>query len=296
MRGVTGLSRRWAAVVAFLLTGLLLSGCKTIDGGPDRIYSIPEEVTAARATIETLTAQYYGGGANENARNEIIARRMYIIDVEYSQYEEALTRERQELGFITATTAQGLNVAGALFTPAQTVRIMSGLAGGVGAVRGYYDSEVVIAKTIQIAQGQMRVLRDQQSDKIRKAMAQPLSQYPLSLALSDLEDYYRAGTLAAGLIKAVGDSGSGANSAAAVKQNIINVSFVADSATQDPITQYLLSTGAVGRQKLNQILRNPPLNSSRRILDLLPDGSPSAVALRAQLIAIARTTIPNFPK
>lgn len=294
--GVGQLRRRGLAIGVFLLAGLLLSGCKTIEGGPDRIYSVSEEVVAARATIEALSARYYEGGATENIRNEIISRRMYIIDVEYSDYEESLTRERQEVGFITSTTAQGLNVAGALFTPAQTVRILSGLAGGVGSIRGYYDSEIVVAKTIQIAQGQMRLLRDQVGDKIKKAMSQPLSDYPLSLAMSDLEDYYRAGTLAAGLIKAAGDSGSGANSAAAAKQNTISVKFAADAATQDPINKYLLATGAVGRQKLNQILRNPPLNSSRRILDLLGDGSPEAVALRARLIAIARSTIPDFPK
>jgi len=296
MRGVRGLSRRWPSVVGFVLTGLLLSSCKTLEGGPDRIYSVAEEVAAARQTIETLTAQYYNGGANENARNEIISRRMYIIDVEYSQYEESLTRERQELGFITSTTAQGLNVAGALFTPAQTVRILSGVAGAVGSVRGYYDSEIVIAKTIQIAQGQMQYLRDQVSTRIRNSMAQPLGQYPLSLALSDLEDYYRAGTLSEGLVKAVGDSGSAATIASMNKQSTIKVTFAPDFATQDPINQYLLSTGAVGRAKLNQILRNPPFNSSRRILDLLDDGSPQAAALRAQLIVAARASIPNFPK
>jgi hypothetical protein len=296
MRGVRGLSRGWPSVVALVLSGLVVSSCKTLDGGPDRIYSVAEEVAAARQTIETLTTQYYNGGANENARNEIISRRMYIIDVEYSQYEESLTRERQELGFITSTTAQGLNVAGALFTPAQTVRILSGAAGAVGSVRGYYDSEIVIAKTIQIAQGQMEYLRDQVSTRIRNSMAQPLGQYPLSLALSDLEDYYRAGTLSAGLVKAVGDSGSAATIASMNKQSTIKVTFAPDLATQDPINQYLLSTGAVGRQKLNQILRNPPFNSSRRILDLLGDGSPQAVALRAQLIVAARASIPDFPK
>jgi hypothetical protein len=296
MRGARGLSRGWPSAVGFILTGLLLSSCKTLEGGPDRIYSVAEEVAAARQTIETLTAQYYNGGANENVRNEIVSRRMYIIDVEYSQYEESLTRERQELGFITSTTAQGLNVAGALFTPAQTVRILSGVAGAVGSVRGYYDSEIVIAKTIQIAQGQMQYLRDQVSTRIRNSMAQPLGQYPLSLALSDLEDYYRAGTLSEGLVKAVGDSGSAATISSMTKQSTIKVTFASDIATQDPINQYLLSTGAVGRAKLNQILRNPPFNSSRRILDLLGDGSPQAVTLRAQLIVAARASIPNFPK
>ena len=296
MRGVAELRRVGRSFAGIALAALLLVGCKTVEGGPDRLYSIAEEVAAARATVEALTAQYYAGGANENMRNEIISRRMYIIDVEYSQYEQALTRERQEVGFITATTAQGLNVAGALFTPAQTVRILSGLAGGVGAVRGYYDSEIVIAKTIQIAQGQMKMLRAQASDKIRGAMGQPLSQYPLSLAMADLEDYYRAGTLAEGLVKALGDSGSGATAAGAAKQNLIRVTFASDPASQDPITQYLLATGAEGRQNLNRILRNPPLNSPRRILDLLPDKSPAAIELRMRLIGIARTTIPNFPK
>jgi hypothetical protein len=296
MRGVGTLRCRWLAILVIVVAGSLLPGCKTLEGGPERIYSVSEELAAARATIEALTSQYYNGGANEIVRNEIISRRMYIIDVEYSVYEEALTRERQEVGFITSTTAQGLNVAGALFTPAETVRILSGLAGGVGAIRGYYDSEIVVAKTIQIAQGQMRMLRDQVSTKIKSAMGQPLSQYPLSLALSDLEDYYRAGTLAAGLIKAAGDSGAGATAANAAKPSLIRVTFAADAATQDPIDKYLLATGAVGRKKLNDILRNPPLNSSRRILDLRSDGSPAAVALRAQLIAIARSTIPDFPK
>lgn len=297
MRGVGELRRRGMAFGVLLLAGFFLSGCKTLDG-PNRMYSLAEEVAAARYTVETLTAQYYGsvGGATENVRNEIISRRMYIIDVEYSQYEQALTRERQEMGFITSTTAQGLNVAGSLFTPAQTVRILSGLAGGVGAVRGYYDSEVVIAKTIQIAQGQMRFLRDKVSDKIRRAMAQPLSKYPLSLAMTDVEEYYRAGTLAAGLIKALGDSGGAADEAALNKQNTINVTFGADPPTQDPINQYLVMAGSAGTSALNRILRNPPLNSSRNILSLLVDKTPAAIELRRKVIEIARTTIPEFPR
>jgi hypothetical protein len=295
MRGVAELRRGWRAVAGIALAGLLLAGCKTVEG-PDRMYSLAEEVAAARLTVEALTAQYYGGGANENVRNEIISRRMYIIDVEYSQYEQSLTRERQEVGFITSTAAQGLNVASALFTPAQTVRILSGLAGGVGAVRGYYDSEVVIAKTIQIAQGQMRFLRDNVSNKIRTAMAQPLGKYPLSLAMSDVEEYYRAGTLSAGLIKAVGDSGGAADDAAINKQNTINVTFGADPATQDPINQYLSIAGPAGTSALNRILHNPPLNSSRNILSLLVDKTPAAVDLRRRVIEIARNTIPNFPR
>lgn len=289
--------RSIAAVVNCAAAGLL-AGCVTLAGGPDRIFSVADEVAIARVTVESLTAQYYAG-PTEGVRNEIIARRMYIIDVEYSQYEAGLTRERQEVGFITATTSQALNTAGALFTPAQTVRVLSGLAGAVGSVRGYYDSEIVVAKTIQIAQGNMRAMRDRIANRIRAAMAQPVPAYPLSLALSDLEDYYRAGTLAAGLIKATGDAGTEALVAAAQKQNVIAVTFGPDSSSQI-LWAFLTGPGANTadrRRQMNAILRNPPLDATTRgraelrdIRLLIDSGSPVAASVRAQLIEIARTT------
>jgi hypothetical protein len=282
MRGVGQLRRGWVALSALMLAGLLLSGCKTVQGGPDRLYTIPEEVAAARVTVETLATQYYAVGPNAAIRNEIISRRMYIIDVEYSQYEEALTRERQEVGFITSTVAQGLNVAGALSTPAQTVRILSGLAGGVGAVRGYYDSEIVVAKTIQIAQGQMRFLRDKVSDKIRGAMSQPIDKYPLSLAMSDLEEYYRAGTLAAGLIKAVGDSGTAADISALQKQNIIEVNFGSNTTTL-ALQACLKKPGARA-----ELLRLLPSHSRGLLGQLTIDVSPAFEIQRVDLLTRAR--------
>ena len=64
--GVGEWPRRGLAVGVFLITGLLMSGCKPVEGGPNRIYSVSEEVAAARATIEALSARYYEGGATEN--------------------------------------------------------------------------------------------------------------------------------------------------------------------------------------------------------------------------------------
>jgi hypothetical protein len=47
-------------------------------------------------------------------RNEIIARRMYIIDVEYSEYEADLPSERQKFGFATTAAAAGLGIAASM--------------------------------------------------------------------------------------------------------------------------------------------------------------------------------------
>jgi hypothetical protein len=172
MRGVAELRHRWPAVVACALAGLFLSGCKTIEGGPDRLYSIPEEVAQARGLLDVaaptgvpgLIERYYTVGTDDAQRmflrNEIIARRMYIIDVEYSEYEASLTSERQKFGFLTTAAASALGIAATLTTPLRSAQLVSGAGAAVLGARGAYDSEVVIAKTLQIVQGYMRAARD----------------------------------------------------------------------------------------------------------------------------------------
>jgi hypothetical protein len=146
---------------------------------------------------------------------------MYIIDAEFTEFETALTKEREEFGFTTALVTQGLTTAGAVFTPANTVRTLSALAGGVNASRGFYDSELLVGKTIQIVQSQMEAKRDEVATRIITKVGYPAQTYPLSAALHDLEDYYRAGTLTAGLIKATADAGEAAKLASDNKEAVM---------------------------------------------------------------------------
>ncbi|MCK1716178.1 hypothetical protein [Bradyrhizobium sp. 141] len=251
MRGVGQLRRRVAFSV-LMLTGVVLSGCKTWDSGPDRLYSPAEEVSLARAwldgdtgadgkhRIQGMVERYYSVDSKSPTaegdrvfyRNEVIARRMYIIDLEYSEYETALTNERQKFGFGTSVVAQSLTIASSLTTPLRSAQILAGAASGVSAARGFYDSEVVIAKTIQIAQGHMRAKRDEIAKRIIPLRDAPSTAYPLSAALHDLEDYYRAGTLTAGLIEAVGKSGEAADEAALQKEVVISGVYSPDSSTR----------------------------------------------------------------
>lgn len=214
MRSVRG-------IVAFVCLGLLVGGCKTVEGGPDRLYSVEEEKQDARDDVLPRALAGYNAARSEAERiffrNEYIARRMYVIDVEYTQYETALTRERQEYGFISSVAAQGLGTAGAVFTPVNTVRTLSALSSGVSASKGFYDSDLLLTKTVQIAQGHMRAQRDRVARTILIQKAKSSIEYPLSAALHDLEDYYRAGTVTAGLIEAVGVAGEDAQLAAADK-------------------------------------------------------------------------------
>jgi len=245
------LRRRVASVAALIASGVVLSGCVTARGGPERLFSISEEVAQARDVVLPIVVDKYNFAQTESdrmlARNEYIARRMYIIDVEYTEFETALTRERQEFGFITALTGQALTTAGTVFTPVNTIHTLNGLATGLNTSKGFYDSELLVSKTIQIVEGQMRAQRDDVATRIISRINKNESTitYPLSAALHDLEDYYRAGTLSAGLIKAATDAGNAAQDAATAKEAVMlqGGSFEANDTTTLRLQAFLAAPG-----------------------------------------------------
>ena len=162
-------------------------------------------MNVVRATQEELVRQYnaFVFSAPVQARllrNEIIAQRMYAIDVQYTQYENALTREGQEVSFGTLATAGALGTASTLFTPVVTKSVLSGLSTVTLATKGHYDSEVLLAQSIRTIQKQMRSSRNVVAANISAKLIQSVTEYPLSAALSDVEDYYNAGTLTTGVI------------------------------------------------------------------------------------------------
>jgi hypothetical protein len=253
-----------------MLAGLLLSGCKTVQGGPDRLYTVPEEVAQARTMLDVaapdgipgLVERYYrepDEGLRKFLRNDIIARRMYIIDVEYSEYEESLTSERQKFGFLTTAAATALGIASTLTTPVRSAQIVAGVGTAVLASRGIYDSEVVVAKTLQIVQGYMRATRDNvASRQIFPRLNDSTTNYPLSAALHDLEDYYRAGTFTAGLIPALRDSGVAAQQASDEKVTLIQGTFDPREANSVTLRAFLQPGGVTDqarRVRLNKYLR-----------------------------------------
>lgn len=182
------------------------SGCVVSTRNPERLYPVVHELQAVRIAQDDLVQQYVSSfavasrGQARALRNEIIAQRMYAIDVQYTQYETALTRERQEVGFATLTTAEGLSTAATLVSLPGTKTILSGLTTAVIATKGHYESEILLAQTIRTIQKQMRASRNTITDHIAKRMALDVADYPLSAALGDVEDYYRAGTLTTGIL------------------------------------------------------------------------------------------------
>jgi hypothetical protein len=254
LRSGCALLGRIAAVIIF---GSTVSGCLATLQDPDRLYSVQQETDIARQILPTLETQYYQT-ANESdrqsIRNDIIARRMYVIDTNYSAYEAEFGWQNQGFGFAADTASLGLNTAGTLVPVAATTRLLGGIAGAVTGVKGNYQADLLAAKTGQIIQSQMRANRDQVAAEIIQKMGQPTATYPLSLALTDLENYYRAGTITSGLIKAADIVGTNALIQQNVKATtqILTTTYSADNTTA-ALLKFIRINGKFDSSKISQL-------------------------------------------
>ena len=111
---------------------------------------------------------------------------MYAMDMQYTVYEAALTRERQGVGFGAALATIGLTTASTLVTAVATKDILTGTAGAVTGARAAYDNDILFAHSVQWIQTQMRAQRARVAERLLAGMRMSTTDYPLAMALSDL--------------------------------------------------------------------------------------------------------------
>lgn len=202
MRGVAWWCQ-WRIVFAPAILGALASGCVSFSDGPTRLYTVPEETQQIRDYLQRVDFVQYGSLdeiSRRRFRNDLIGTRMYAIDIQYTPYEAALTKERQGVGFGAAATTIALTTASGLVGPVATKNVLTGLAGFVTGARAAYDSDILLSHSVQWIQAQMEAKRAEISSRILRGMRLSTIDYPLAAAMSDLEAYYRAGTFTGGLL------------------------------------------------------------------------------------------------
>jgi hypothetical protein len=183
---------------------LCVAGCIPSLSGPDRLYPISAEIGAITDQASLLPDFRAYSVMPETQRvfyrNAIIDARMYAIDLQYSEYEAALTHERQEADFATAAANIGLTSTSTLIASVQAKNILTSVAGGLTGVNAAYGDKVLLNRTIQVLENQMRGARAKIATKIIAGSKLSSRDYGLGMALSDLEEYYRAGTITGALI------------------------------------------------------------------------------------------------
>jgi hypothetical protein len=181
----------------FLIT--VLSGCAAFSGYPKRATDPTKDLDQLESHIgaEAITACL----ANPTiaCRNKLIAARMHATDIRFSEFEEGLFRQTREAGFGATLATLGLTSAAA-FAGGTASQVLAGIAAFIIGAREGFQKEVLAERTVVAIHTAMRANRARVALRLRTGLGQSINQYPLALGLSDLNDYYNAGTVLGALI------------------------------------------------------------------------------------------------
>lgn len=178
----------------------LLCGCASMNT-PQRLYSVDEEFAGIKQGIESADFTGLSDKDKRLRRNQIIAARKYAIDLQYTHYESALTQEIQAIDMGSKAASIALDQAAILVPVTHTKDLLNGISTGVSGLDLAYNDKVLRTKMIENVESSMRTGRHERAAIIFANMRCSFKTYPMAMALSDLEAYYRAGTFAAGLMK-----------------------------------------------------------------------------------------------
>lgn len=243
--------------IAILLAVTSLSGgCSpSLSGGPDL------------TGYETFSRGFFEGGYGANRvaaydqatdpsekkslRDSIVLSAVGAIDTRYTAYERTLTREGQQIPFITSIASISLSGAGTLVGGEVAKTTLAAVDTGLKGAKAAYDKDILAEKTVQFLQKQMRTNRNKVKTDIISKLALDVGRYPLEMALIDVEDYAAAGTVTSGLV-AIDEQTSKAL-AASEQQKVTLISTYGPDDASKIIRQYV-ATGSAATKRINDWL------------------------------------------
>jgi hypothetical protein len=202
---------------------LLQISCSAIKAYPDRAVKAQKQLSKLTWCFEGdvmigPNISYTNASHKDNIdpttwRNEVVNCRIYAIDLEYTIFEQSIAHESISLNTGVDMAVVGLGAATAIVDSATTKSILGALSGGITGGKGIIDKDVFYSKTMPVLLSQMEAQRKMQLVKIRSRLRSLSDAYPLSEALIDVEDYYKAGSIPAALQGIVEQSGADAKDA-----------------------------------------------------------------------------------
>jgi hypothetical protein len=190
-----------------MLFAFTASGCQgmppTVEG-PKRLVSVEEELGGlSQESLSRMFAGYLNAppGRQSSLRNEMVSARMYAIDLYYDEYEHGLNVEGQSVEFWARIAKGTMAGVASVTTVDSTVKALNAAINGTDVALGTYNDTFFRKQLIQNLMTAMRAARHERRAVIRTRMECPINLYPLGVALSDVESYYRAGTIESGLIR-----------------------------------------------------------------------------------------------
>jgi uncharacterized protein YoaH (UPF0181 family) len=282
-RRMTRMTRSLLKVTTCLAVLAALAGCASLQGYPERDEDADAIVAALKAAYATpqIIADYEGKSTateKKSVRDIGVAARLLILDARFAEFEKAMFSQRSTLLVSTDTLKSGFSVAGALTSAGQTSQILSGLSGAFDAASSSVDSNVYKNKTQDAVLAMMHAGRAKVRERILTGLQKEVSIYPLASALSDLEDYYVAGSVPGALAAITADAGK---SKAEADENIQTLLSPGKNLGQNinlVMSELRPALGKLTVSQMQGLISNPPASIPPDAQKILAAAYPAGLA------------------
>lgn len=247
-------------------TASFLSGCTTFHGGmpnlpfdPDADLGIVKDNLQQSISVNT----YYSNPSTES-RNKFISTRLVITNIEYLRFIKELSAEEAQIHSASDILVLSLDIASAAFTPVNTKTILSSLSSVVGGARLSIDKNIFAEKTMSILISAMNAQRKEVLKRIIEGISRDLNGYTFEQAITDLNDYYIAGSINGALSSIQKDAATkeaAADKAISIMMTARSAGFV-DANLQAKVDKLLDNIDQLSDAQARSLAKNPPVRDS----------------------------------
>lgn len=235
---------------AFAFISLLgLSACSTMSGGPERLEvgtancepnAVSQSIRKVRVADQCTRIDWLSGSTLlKGQRNDVITIRMYLIDQNYNDWERGFLNESRTGNFVTTLASLGLSGAGSVTGAGDTSRTLAALNTALTGGKAGFDKEIMLDRTLQILMSKMRANRAKVKELILRRLSTGYAEWPIGLAMADLEAYENAGTLNAALNAIAEDTATDKRDSEKGAEQAIRTTAYDDSAAGQALQDYL---------------------------------------------------------
>ncbi len=184
-------------MVPILASLLIVAGCRSLRGGgaPEPSFDIKEDLKQLAVHYAPATSVKAFYDANTvGARNEFITGRLVAINLRYMQFVRESTSERQLFDSATDIFIMSLGIAGASFADVTAKTVLAAVSAATSGTKATIDKNYYMDKTTVALIATMNARRAEALVPILKGTRKSLREYTFAQAVTDLHDYYFAGT------------------------------------------------------------------------------------------------------
>ena len=177
-----------------------MTGCSTLryGGAPQPSFDVDKDLEQLAKEFEPADSisDFYKN-PSVDARNKFVTGRMTMMNIRYIQFIRSLTSEKQLLDTAAALLTLSLNIAGASIAAASTKTVLAAISAGVIGSKEAVEKNYFFDKTIPALVAQMNAERKKALFPLLAGIkTKTLDEYAFAQAVTDLNEYYFAGTFA----------------------------------------------------------------------------------------------------